>query len=216
MVRGKVIFYVCRQDIWKTTKYEYSASVIFHYHYHCKKDHHSWRCKKKKTSKKIEAGKKTMIIPCKEIQDSLRFWILRRGSVQISDTGFQYLSVELGFRIPIVSGIPDSLSCIPDSKAQDFWFHKQNFPGFRNPINGSETNLGLVIKLALNLPGKDKDKLINIWISYIWTASIGTPKVSRIRQTANGRFKLRISQNRKWAGKNSSEQFVWIKIAWNY
>ena len=186
MVRGKVIFYVCRQDIWKTTKYEYSASVIFHYHYHCKKDHHSWRCKKR-TSKKIQAGKKTMIIPCKEIQDSLRFWILRRGSVQISGTGFQYLSVELGFRIPIVSGIPDSLSCIPDSKAKDFWLHEQNFPGFRNPINGSETNLGLVIKLALNLPGKDKDKLINIWISYIWTASIGTPKVSRIRQTANGK-----------------------------
>ena len=30
-------------------------------------------------------------------------------------TGFQSLSVELGFRIAIVSGIPDSLSCIPDS-----------------------------------------------------------------------------------------------------
>ena len=175
---------------------------------------------KKRTSKKIQAGKKTMIIPCKEIRDSLRFWILRSGSVQISGTRFQSLSVELGFRIPIVSGIPDSLSWIPDSKAQDFWLHEHNFPGFRNPINGSETNLGLVIKLALNLLGKDKDKLINIWISYIWTASIGTPKVSRIRQTANGkrqtangRFKFRISQNRKWADKNSSEQFLWIKIA---
>ena len=38
------------------------------------------------------------------------------------------LSVKLGFWIPIVSGIPDSLSCIPDSKAQDFGFHKQKFP----------------------------------------------------------------------------------------
>ena len=28
----------------------------------------------------------------------------------------------------IVSGIPDSLSCIQDSKAQHFHFHKQNFP----------------------------------------------------------------------------------------
>jgi len=26
------------------------------------------------------------------------------------------LSVELGFRIPIVSGIPDSVSCSPDCK----------------------------------------------------------------------------------------------------
>ena len=37
-------------------------------------------------------------------------------------TGFQFLSVELGFCISIVSGISDSLGCIPDSKAQDFGF----------------------------------------------------------------------------------------------
>ena len=29
--------------------------------------------------------------------------------------------------IPFVSGIPDSLSCVPYSKAQDSTFHKQNF-----------------------------------------------------------------------------------------
>jgi len=40
------------------------------------------------------------------------------------------LSIDLGFRILIVSGIPDSLSCIPDSKAQDSGFQKQKFPGF--------------------------------------------------------------------------------------
>ena len=39
----------------------------------------------------------------------------------------------LGFWIPIISGIPDSLSCVPDSKAQDSGFHKQKFLGFRNP-----------------------------------------------------------------------------------
>ena len=48
------------------------------------------------------------------------------------------LSEELGLRIPIDSGIVDSLSCIPDSKAQDSAFHskicwisgvhKQKFP----------------------------------------------------------------------------------------
>ena len=52
---------------------------------------------------------------------------------RISGTGFQYLSVELEFWIPIFSGIPDSLNYIPDSKTQDSGFHKQNFPGFRNP-----------------------------------------------------------------------------------
>ena len=54
------------------------------------------------------------------------------------DSGFQVVvipvrSVELGFQMPIVSGIPDSFSCVPDSKAQDSGFHKQNFPGFRIP-----------------------------------------------------------------------------------
>ena len=34
------------------------------------------------------------------------------------------LSVERGFQIAIVGGISDSLRWIPDSKAQDFWFHK--------------------------------------------------------------------------------------------
>ena len=54
------------------------------------------------------------------------------------DSGFHLLdsrssSVELGFRIRIVSEIPDSYTCIPDSKAQDSGFHKQKFPGFRIP-----------------------------------------------------------------------------------
>ena len=54
------------------------------------------------------------------------------------DSGFQLLdsrslSVELGFWIPIVSGIPDSHSCIQDSMAQDSGFHKQKFLRFRIP-----------------------------------------------------------------------------------
>ena len=40
----------------------------------------------------------------RENQDSLGFWISRRG-FRIPDTGFQSLSEELGFWIPIVSGI---------------------------------------------------------------------------------------------------------------
>ena len=39
--------------------------------------------------------------------------------------------MELGLRIPIVSGILDSLNCILDSKAQDSELHKKNFPHFR-------------------------------------------------------------------------------------
>ena len=54
------------------------------------------------------------------------------------DSKFQLLdsrsfSVELGSWIPIVIGILDSYSCIPDSKSQDSGFHRQKFPRFRNP-----------------------------------------------------------------------------------
>ena len=38
------------------------------------------------------------------------------------------LSVEPGFRMPIVNGISDSLTCIPDSKAKDLEFTSKNFP----------------------------------------------------------------------------------------
>ena len=47
-----------------------------------------------------------------------RFWVLQ----------FQYLSVELGFQIPIVSRTPASLSCILEFKAQDSVSHKHKFP----------------------------------------------------------------------------------------
>jgi len=43
------------------------------------------------------------------------------------------LSEELGFSIPVVSRIPDSLSFVPDYKTQDSIFHKEKFLGFWNP-----------------------------------------------------------------------------------
>ena len=43
------------------------------------------------------------------------------------DSGFQSL---VGFQIPIISGIPDSSCCIPDSKAQDSGFHSENLLDF--------------------------------------------------------------------------------------
>ena len=56
-------------------------------------------------------------------------WLL--DSTQwIPDSQYRSLLVELGFRILIVSGILDCLSCFPDSKDQDFDFHKHKFPGF--------------------------------------------------------------------------------------
>ena len=68
-----------------------------------------------------------------------------RKSKTVLDSGFH--AVDFGFHaldssrcpwnldssIQIVPGIPDSLSCIPDSKAQDFRFHRQTFRALRNP-----------------------------------------------------------------------------------
>ena len=72
-----------------------------------------------------------MVAPRKGIQGSLGLdstqWI-PDSRYWIPDS----LSVELGFRIPIVSGIPDSFSCIPDSTAQDSKVHQQKFPRFQN------------------------------------------------------------------------------------
>ena len=73
------------------------------------------------------------VTPCKGIQDGLGFWIPRYGFPD-SSTGFLIVfKLELGFRIPIVCGIPDSLSQIPDSKAQDSVLHKRICSGFRIP-----------------------------------------------------------------------------------
>ena len=74
------------------------------------------------------------LVPSKGNQDSLEVWISLHG-LRISGTGFQSFSVELGFWIPIFSGIPEFFffSCISDSKDRISEFHKQNFPGFRIP-----------------------------------------------------------------------------------
>ena len=74
------------------------------------------------------------VAPCKGIKDTLGFWIPRRG-FRIPATGFRSLSVELGLWISIVSGSPDFLSCIPDSKAQDSRFHKHIFPRILDSVS---------------------------------------------------------------------------------
>ena len=71
--------------------------------------------------------KSSCLAPCKEMKDSLGLWFPRHG-FRIPGIRFQSLLVELGFWISIVSGILDSLRYIPDSKAQNSTFQKQNFP----------------------------------------------------------------------------------------
>jgi len=56
--------------------------------------------------------------------------------LSIQRTGFQYLTVQLGFWIPIVRAIPDSKTQDSEFHKQNFpdsGFHKQKFPRFQNP-----------------------------------------------------------------------------------
>ena len=61
-------------------------------------------------------------------------------------TGCQSLSVELGFWIIIASGIPDSLSCIPDSKDQGFAFHRQKISWI--PLPGATSTISNFSKIS--------------------------------------------------------------------
>ena len=67
----------------------------------------------------------------------LSFWI-RDSRYWMPDS----LLVELGFRIPVISGIPDSLRFITDSKAHDSRFHKSNFPHSGFPYMGQTLGIG--------------------------------------------------------------------------
>ena len=50
---------------------------------------------------------------------------------QVMDSILSQWSLDSGFQSFV--GFRSSVSCIPDSKAKDFVFHKQSFPGFRIP-----------------------------------------------------------------------------------
>ena len=102
------------------------------------------------------------------IQDSLGFWIPRRR-LRIPGTRFQPLSAELGFWIPVASEIPDPFSCIPDSKAQDSGFNKQQFLGLRNPDSPSVPQ---VFATQVNQHGQQQYSRERIYLFYEEISSI--------------------------------------------
>jgi len=57
-------------------------------------------------------------------------WTVFDSRVQAGDSGFQVLD---SLYIPLVDGILNSFSWIPDSKAKDSRFFKQKFPRFQSP-----------------------------------------------------------------------------------
>ena len=85
--------------------------------------------------------------PSKGVQDSLGFWTPRRG-FWIPGAGFRSFVSE--------TWIPDSVNCIPNSKAHDSRFHMKNFripesgfPCMRRLITGKGVFTGEIIAATL-------------------------------------------------------------------
>ena len=97
-------------------------------------------------------SKSYRLASCKVIQDSGGFWIPRCGlRSRISDS----FSGELGFWVPIVSGIPESLSCNSGFHILGFSFHNSPFPVYRawNDTDNKLSNASLkTILFSLALP----------------------------------------------------------------
>ena len=72
----------------------------------------------------VEMPVASVFAPYKGFQESLGFWIPCCG-FRIPGTGLRIFTSR--------TWIPDSLNCIPDSKALDSEFHKQKSARFRNP-----------------------------------------------------------------------------------
>ena len=125
------------------------------------------------------SNKKLIIALCKGIEDGLGFWF-RGLEFQIPGTGFQSLSVELGFWVPIFSGIPDSFSCIPDSTSKIFLDSGTKIPlpsamkSWQNKWNKWKFNWILAIETPLN--SKEHNKSVEIYIlpclHHIWNHSL--------------------------------------------
>ena len=103
----------------------------------------------------IDAACEAKFLPMWGNPNSLGLWIPQSG-FRIPGTHFQFLSVELGFWIPIVSAIPDSLSCIPDSNS---WISDYISKIFLD--SGVHRHLTLGEKLLL-------ENLRKVWCLYVF------------------------------------------------
>ena len=86
---------------------------------------------------------------------------------------------ECGFRIELefISWIADSLTCILDSKAQDFGLHKQKYPGFRNLLRGIQLESNTVLDCLFTW-GDTMARYNSFWPVWILTPSNRGPRSS--------------------------------------
>ena len=114
---------------------------------------------------------------------------LVRKSMIVLDSGSHAvdsgsLSKELGFWIPIVSGILDSLSWIPDSKTLGSWSHKQTLFGvipcyaFSTFLISFTENDGFLMATSPELSHQNDLEVLffslNVWISWLEEVDISS------------------------------------------
>ena len=133
--------------------------------------------------------------PCKWILDGLGFQIPRNGfriSVLLSGSGFW---------ITIVSGIPDSQRWIPDSKAHNSGFRKQNFlgipdftgknfphSGIRIPFHGASIKFGSWKGFA-SQPGQNHSKTTS-YLNLKQPYPIHVGRMQRVESVSMWKYKL--------------------------
>ena len=147
--------------------------------------------------------------PCKGIQDSLGFCIPRRG-FRIPATGFQFLSVELGSWIPIVSGI-----CYPESGI------RSNL-GTGRDRDGKCAGCGIVLKkereceisfsLLLPPPGSSASKLSGA----LWRRGGKEGELANLNSASNSpvaprRLSCHISANQREVRTSANVNKLWKK-----
>ena len=82
--------------------------------------------------------------PCKGIQDRIGFWIPCHGFC-IPGNGFYSYSVELGFWIPIVCGIPEFCELYSGFQSQGFRIAQAKFSRISDSTNKNFPDLGIRI-----------------------------------------------------------------------
>ena len=147
----------------------------------------------------------------------MQSWI--RDSTPLIAYSRYWISVELGFWIPIVSGILDSLSCISDSKAQDSGFHISKFPEFWIPdswkvgrLNQNPSKVAPKAKFPTGLAGKNGWAVPGVCIEPVDEKLTWIPHVLELKKS----FVKKLDLLKKWKFLPRSVRHFFLSDLWSY
>ena len=137
------------------------------------------------------------------MQDSLGFWIPRRGFRNI------LCQWNLGFQIPIVSRILDSLRCIPDPKPRipDSGFHKQ-IPEFWK-LKLPDSGIGIPLHGGDKTTGIYKTRIAIVHVCILWNAFLSRTRCDLALQLSSLRKQptFRVATIGKMTSQKRAQKF---------